>query len=233
MVDLQTDEEKAERIKKWWKENGVAVIAGVVIGLAAVFGWRAWSGYQEQIGQQASLAFEELLASVEQLATMPPNSGPEPQDQAASAPPNPLLALAAEQQARLRDDFGGTPYAFLGQLAMARALNDQGDLPAAAQRLREAITSAPDTVLESLAALRLARVLVALGDYPGASALIGRHERSGNFAADFAVLRGDIARAEDRIEDARAAYQQALRGTPASAGLIQLKLLDLPAPSGT
>ncbi|MBK5967828.1 YfgM family protein, partial [Thiorhodovibrio winogradskyi] len=76
MVDLQTDEEKAEAIKKWWKENGVAVVTGVAIGLAAIFGWRGWTGYQEQRGQQASLAFEELLMTTDQVASMPPPAQP-------------------------------------------------------------------------------------------------------------------------------------------------------------
>ena len=36
----ETDEEKVEAIKGWWKENGLSVAGGLAIGLAAVFGRR-------------------------------------------------------------------------------------------------------------------------------------------------------------------------------------------------
>ncbi len=227
MVDLQTDEEKAEAIKKWWRENGVAVISGVVIGLVAIFGWRAWTGHQEQVGQQASLAFEELLVVVGQASLGLPSEVANQAD----PPSNPLLSIAMEQQALLREEFAATPYVFFGQLALAKALNDQGHLEAAADTLRSAIGQAPNSLFEALAALRLARVLVGVQDSAAASAVIEQYDRGGSFSGDFAALRGDIALAEDRIEDARAAYQQALAGEAAAAGLIRLKLQDLPAPA--
>lgn len=238
MVDLQTDEEKAEAIKKWWKENGVAVVTGVAIGLAAIFGWRGWINYQEQRGQQASLVFEELLTTTDQLANMPSRAtGESAQDNdhpnaASQEVQNPLLTLAMEQQSRLSEDFGSTAYAYFGQLALAKAQNDQGRLEPAAQALRAAIGKAPTPLLESLAGLRLARVLLAAGEHAGASAVIDQYDTTGgSFAADFAALRGDIALADGRIEDARAAYRQALEGDAAMAGLVRLKLQDLPAPS--
>jgi len=61
----ETDEEKIEAIKAWWKENAVSVIGGMVIGLMAVFGWRYWQSYQENLAQQASTTFEQLVANVE------------------------------------------------------------------------------------------------------------------------------------------------------------------------
>ncbi|WP_201066388.1 YfgM family protein, partial [Thiorhodovibrio winogradskyi] len=146
--------------------------------------------------------------------------------------PNPLLTVAMEQQSRLNEEFGSTVYAYFGQLALAKAENDQGRLEPAAQALRAAIGKAPTPLLESLAGLRLARVLFAAGDYAGASAVIDQYDTlDSSFAADFAALRGDIALTENRVEDARAAYEQALDGDAATAGLVRLKLQDLPAPS--
>ncbi|MBK1649657.1 YfgM family protein [Rhabdochromatium marinum] len=240
MVDLQTDEEKAEAIKKWWKENGIAVISGVAIGLAAIYGWRAWTNYQEQIGQQASLAFEELLVTVSQAAVVPP---PTPSDQAdadedadaadadSGVDANPLITLATEQQARLSDEYSSTPYAFFGQLAVAKAQVDQGEAEAAAEILRSAMQQAPTPLLKTLAGLRLARVLIATQEYDAAKDVIKRYDGDQSYAADFAALRGDIALAEQRIEDARTAYEQALAGNAAAAQLIRLKLQDLPAPA--
>ncbi|WPL19304.1 hypothetical protein Thiowin_04421 [Thiorhodovibrio winogradskyi] len=241
MVDLQTDEEKAEAIKKWWKENGLAVVSGVVIGLAAIFGWRAWVGYQEQRGQQASLAFEELMVTVSQVSNMPPAQGgvasesdpAEPGGSAAGQARDSLLSVATEQQSRLSENHGSTAYEYFGQLALAKARNDQSQSAAAAEALRAAIDQAPTPLLKTLAGLRLARVLIGIQDYAAAGAVIDQHDNNESFAADFAALRGDIALAEDRIEDARAAYRQALEGDVAAAGLIELKLQDLPPPAGS
>ena len=36
------EEEQIEAIRNWWKENGRSVIAGAVLGLAAIFGWQGW-----------------------------------------------------------------------------------------------------------------------------------------------------------------------------------------------
>jgi predicted negative regulator of RcsB-dependent stress response len=225
-VDLQTDEEKAEAIKKWWKENGVAVITGVAVGLAAIFGWRAWTGYQERLGQQASLAFEELLITVNQATAVSPETETETETEIEGE--NPLLIVAREQSTRLNDDFRATPYAFLAQLAMAKVYNDQGDLGAAADALQAAIKQAPTPLLETLAALRLTRVLVAAGDHQAADKLINTYGRDEAFAADFAALRGDLALTEERFAEARAAYEQALAGHAGAAGLIRLKLQELP-----
>ncbi|MEW8396328.1 MAG: tetratricopeptide repeat protein, partial [Candidatus Thiodiazotropha sp.] len=40
MSEYQTEEEQVEAIKRWWKENGTSVIAGLVIGLGGIFGWQ-------------------------------------------------------------------------------------------------------------------------------------------------------------------------------------------------
>ncbi|MEJ2692421.1 MAG: tetratricopeptide repeat protein [Candidatus Thiodiazotropha sp.] len=63
MSGYQTEEEQVEALKRWWKENGTSVIAGVVIGLGGVFGWQAWNNYQDRVGSDASLAFNQLVSA--------------------------------------------------------------------------------------------------------------------------------------------------------------------------
>jgi predicted negative regulator of RcsB-dependent stress response len=207
MAELQTDEEKVEAIKKWWKDNGTSVIAGVAIGLAAVFGWRAWVDHRDNVGQRASLAYEQVLAATEVGA-----------------------AESAEQMAQaLAADYGNTPYAMLADLALARVRVEQDDLAGAAAALRAALERAPDPALGKLAAFRLARVLIADSDLDGAAAVIEQHDDGGAFAGDFAGLRGDIAAAREDWDAARAAYRQAIDQQAALARVIELKLQDLPA----
>jgi predicted negative regulator of RcsB-dependent stress response len=207
MAELDTDEEKIEAIKRWWKANGVAVLAGVALGLGAIIGWRTWVDYRTNLAQRASIAFEQLQITAD--------AGD--------------VASARKQVEAIVDDFGSTPYAMFAQLTAARLALQQNEPVQAAEALRAAIDRAPDPALASLAALRLARVQLAQGDLAAAAKTIERHADAGGFAGDFAALRGDIAAAEGRIDDARAAYQAALDRGAGNARLIRLKLQDLPA----
>ncbi|MBK5931230.1 YfgM family protein [Halochromatium salexigens] len=207
MAELTTDDETVEAIKKWWKENGTAVIAGLVIGLVVVFGWRAWINHQEQVGQRASLAFEQLL--------MAANRGQHD--------------AAVKQTEALIDAHAKTPYAALAELTLAKVRIAQDDLDGAAEALRSAVERAPNPGLAKLAAFRLARVLIANEAFEDALAVIERHDDGGAFSADFAGLRGDIALAQGETADARAAYEAALAGGAGLSRLIELKLQDLPA----
>jgi predicted negative regulator of RcsB-dependent stress response len=169
----ETDEERVEAIKKWWKDNGLSVVAGVMIGLGAVFGWRWWGQYQDSVAQEASAAFEALMATAD-----------EPGDEA------PLAQAGA-----IADAYGSTPYAALSALMKARIAVEAGDMAAARLALEEAIAKAPDPALARIAALRMARVLLAEGDLDGARAVLERHGDAGQFSGDFAAVRGDIAAA--------------------------------------
>jgi predicted negative regulator of RcsB-dependent stress response len=205
----ETDDEKVEAIKKWWKENGFSVVAGITIGLGAIVGWRAWDGYRDSVGQQASAAFEQLLATA--------NGGD---------------AQSAIKQAQLlSEEFSSTAYSALAALVRARVELESGNTDGARAALEQAIDQAPDPGIARIAALRLARVLAAEGDLAAASALIAKYDDSQSFAGDFAAVRGDIAAAEGRAADARSAYEQALAAGYANPEQLRLKIDNLP-PAG-
>ncbi len=209
MINYETDEERAEAIKKWWKENGSSVIVGVGVGLAAIFGWRAWIDYRESVGQQASAAFERLLAATDT-------------DTAQSA---------LTQSKLLREEFSSTVYATLAALVQARLELEAGNLAGARGALEQAIADSPDPGLTRIAALRLTRVLIAEGDLAGAASLIAKHDKSIGFSGAFAALRGDIAAAQGRTADARAAYEQAITAGAPNPDQLHMKLADLPPAS--
>lgn len=209
MSIYETDEEKAEAIKKWWKENGVSVAAGVAIGLGAIFGWRAWVDYQDSVGQQASAAFERLLVSADTGDTQ--------------------SALA--QSKLLGEEFASTAYATLASLVQARIELEAGNLADARTALEQAIADSPDSGIGRIAALRLARVLIAEGNLETASNLVTEFDDGGSFAGAFAAIRGDIAKTQGRTADARAAYEQAIAGGAPNPTQLRLKLDNLP-PAG-
>ena len=55
-----TDEQQAELVKNWWRENGLFLVGGLVIGVGGLFGWQAWQSNQIVTAQEASNAFQEL-----------------------------------------------------------------------------------------------------------------------------------------------------------------------------
>ena len=206
MNAYETDEEKVEAIKGWWKENGISVFGGLAIGLAAVFGWRAWVDHQEGMAQQASSAFEQLAATVE--------TG--------------NAAAARTQAALLLEKHGETPYGALANLLLARVEMDAKQPDAARKALEKVIAQAPDPGLARVAALRLARLLMAQGEMDAAATLIAQQDQGPAFKGDFAALRGDLALAAGRTAEARAAYDQAIALGAANAALLQLKVENLP-----
>jgi predicted negative regulator of RcsB-dependent stress response len=203
----ETDDEKVESIKKWWKDNGLSVIAGLAIGLAGVFGWRAWTDYRAGVGGQAATAFEQLALSAD----------------AGEAD------TVAKQAEILSKEFSSTPYSALGSLVAAKALYEKGDAASAMAALQRVIAKAPDPALARLAALRLARIQFSEGQLDAAAATIAAHDDSTAFAGDFAALRGDIAAARGDHAGARAAYEQAISAGAGLPQLIRLKLDNLPA----
>ena len=209
MSTYETDEEKVEAIKKWWKENGFSVIGGLAIGLGAIFGWRAWVDYRDAVGQQASAAFEQLLASANA-------SDPE---------------AAVKQSELLAEEFSSTAYATLATLVRARVELEAKNLAGARTALEQAIAKSPDPALTRIAALRLIRVLIAEGETKTAASLAAKHDDSASFAGAFAAVRGDIARAEGRLSDARSAYEQAIAAGAPNPEQLRLKLDNLP-PAG-
>ena len=207
MSEYETDDEKVEAIKKWWKENGTSVVAGVVIGLALVFGWRGWVGYRDSVAAHASSDFEQLLANANQGET----------------------ESVTKEAELLNEDYTSTPYAALGSLVSAKVRYEAGDVTGAVAELQRVIAKAPDPALARLAGLRLARIQVAEGQLDAAAATVNAHDDGQSFTGDFAAVRGDIAAARGDSANARAEYEKAIAAGTGLSQLIRLKLDNLPA----
>ena len=188
MVDVyESEQEQIEALKRWWSENAVSAVLGVVLGLSGLFGWYQWQDYQG--GQQAgaSAVFTELLRGVQE-------------DNTDNAP-----ALADQ----LVSDYAGTHYANLGQLAAARVAVEAGDLETAASRLQWVVDNASASHFEQVATLRLAQLALGQNQLAKAEQLL-----SGTFPSSYMAiaeeLRGDLAVAQGDSNAARVAYDRAL-----------------------
>ncbi|MCU7842771.1 MAG: tetratricopeptide repeat protein [Candidatus Thiodiazotropha sp. (ex Monitilora ramsayi)] len=204
MSEYQTEEEQVEALKRWWKENGTSIIAGLVIGLGGVFGWQAWGNYQDRVGKSASESFNQMLNAVQQGD----------------------IDSSSKQAELLRLEYDSSNYAVFAALAQARLKVEQGDTAAARSQLEWAIAQADESSLKALAQLNLARILLSEGDLDGAEKLADSGTGSG-FAGEFTMLRGDIAAERGDKQAAHQAYTQAMTQEVSNRNLLQMKLDDL------
>jgi len=193
MAEYETEEEQVEALKKWWKENGTAVIAGAVLGVAALGGWRFWEHHQETQAAEAS----DLFASV--------------QESLVSADTTALQAQTDTMQKKYKS----TPYAALATLHLAKSQAEQGELAAAIEGLRWVVDNSKQDTVQNIARIRLARALLADSKLDEASAVIN-HSIPQAYASLVDEIRGDIFVAKGETEQAKQAYDQALESASAS-----------------
>jgi len=182
-----SDEEKSEAIKQWWRENGLAVAAGIALGIVAIFGSRYWFSYQAAQADQAAGIYQQSLVTM--------NEGE--------------LESAKITVSELQSDYSGTPYATFASTEIATQLASNDDLDAAMQQLQWVIDNADLLAQQDLARLRLARLNMDAGDFGAALQMTEQAETKG-FASLFAELQGDIYAAQNTAEQAHEAYQSAL-----------------------
>ena len=202
----ETEEEQVEALKKWWAENGKAIIFGVILGGGAIFGWRYWEAYQVQQAEAASSNYQNTFSEFIEGN----------------------LDNVSAGAALLRKDYASSPYASLASLLKAKLSVDKNNLEDAAEALRWAMENTPEEDVRHIATLRLARVLSAQGEHTDAFNLL-----DATFPAAFAALvdelKGDILLAQGNTALAREAYTRALgvMQTGEATNVLQMKLDDL------
>ncbi|MCI0509383.1 putative negative regulator of RcsB-dependent stress response [Chromohalobacter marismortui] len=193
MAELITsEEEQLETLKRWWKEYGKAVIAGIVLAGAGIFAWYAWQDYQVSQATAASQRYQQLTLLMQQ-----PQMNAEQRQQATSMIEG------------LKSEHGGTLYAELAELMRARLAVDANHLESARDTLSAFIDGSEHAYLDGLARLNLARVQIALDNAEGALTTLG-NDIPASLDAQVANTRGDAYVALDQPDQARQAYQDAL-----------------------
>jgi predicted negative regulator of RcsB-dependent stress response len=198
--EYTTDEEKVEAIKRWWQENGKAVIAGIVLGLAGLFGWRYWVDFTATRAERASDIYLAMSRAVSQ---------------------GDLEQVRAHTES-LKADYARTPYASMAAMDLARIEADRGDLARAEETLRWAIAQAPSPEVAWLATVRLARVLLAMERSGEVMDLVAGDAPTG-FEALVEELRGDALRQQGEHTRALEAYERAIAASAGGTEYLQMK----------
>ncbi|MPW35057.1 YfgM family protein [Vibrio sp. B1Z05] len=197
-----SEEQQVEAIKDWWRENGKAVVLGVVIGLGGLFGWRY---YQDSIVTGQEDAAAEYAETIQALNT----KGLEASDD--------IQAFINAHSDR--------EYAVLAALQLAQAQVAQADYKSALTQLEWAKANTKDEALTPVIALRAVRVKAELGELDAAIAELDTLKAAG-WEGRIAELKGDLLLRNGDSEGAYTAYSAAQQATDASQ-TIQFKLDDL------
>ena len=115
---MQTEEEQVEKLKSWLRENGMAIVFGVVIGIGGLGGYRYWIDYREGQAEAASDLYVQMIEALD--------AGDH--------------EAVASQAQRLIGDYAALEYATLARLALARSHVEQGEFDLAQQALQQVVS---------------------------------------------------------------------------------------------
>lgn len=201
MEQFATEEQQVEAIKRFWKENGMAIIVGAVIGLGGLWGWRYYNEQQITTQEAASSEYQQAIEALAADA-----SG----------------FTTAVEFVNANPDTG---YSLLASLMLAKEAVERKDLDEAAKQLSFVSDNSQDVALQSIANLRLARIQLEQSAYDDALATLGKVTDVA-FEAQVAEYKGDVYVKQQLFDKARASYSAALEKN-ANNNMLKMKLDNL------
>ncbi|WP_372762429.1 YfgM family protein [Pseudoalteromonas sp.] len=194
-----TEEQQAEAIKRFFRENGLSLALGVIVGLGGLYGWKAYNQHQITTAEQTSDAYTTLVSS------------------------DNVLASADSFLSEHKD----SNYATLAAFVAAKDAVEENKLDVASEKLSWIVANNDNTELTAIAITRLARIQIAQQQFDDALTTLEATLPEA-FAANVAELKGDIYTQQGNKQQARVAYQAAVdAGGLTSNPLLQVKLDDL------
>ena len=201
--DLE-EQEQLDTLKAWWEQYGNLVTWLLIVVLSSYAAWTGWRNYQVGQSTQASQLYDELQKSI-------------------IAKDNAKVQRVASD---LIEKFSRTSYPSMAALAAAKSAFDSNDLKTAKTQLRWVVDHSSAGEFKALARIRLAGIALDEKNYEEGLTLL-----AGDFPAEFVGSvfdrRGDLYLAQNKIVEARAAYQSALekiKDKNPGRKLVQIKL---------
>jgi predicted negative regulator of RcsB-dependent stress response len=183
--DLE-EQEQIANFKAFWNRFGNLISWVLIIALGSYAGYNFWNSHQRGKAAEASGLYDGLV-------------------EAAQANDN---AKVQRMAADIESKYDSTAYAQMAALAAAKTAFDANDLKAAKAQLQWVVDHGNDEY-KSVARLRLSGVLLDEKAYDQALAMLNG-EFLPQFAAEVADRKGDVLVAQNKLAEARTAYQAAL-----------------------
>jgi predicted negative regulator of RcsB-dependent stress response len=206
--DLE-EQEQIANFKAFWNRFGNLISWVLIIALGSYAAYNFWNTHQRGKAVEASALYDQMV-------------------DAAQAKDN---AKVQRMAADIESKYDSTAYGQMAALAAAKAAFDANDLKTAKAQLQWAIDHGNDEY-KSIARLRLSGVLLDEKAYDQALALLNG-EFLPQFAAEVQDRKGDVLAAQNKLAEARAAYQAALDKMEKRHPARQIVQIKLEAIGGT
>jgi len=185
-LDLE-EQEQVDELKALWKKYGAYITRGVIAFFVLYGLFQGWGYYQTKQSLSASELYQSIVVLDEK---------------------NTKDIL--EKSQKLIDDFSGTPYAGRAAILFAKASYLEGNKDKAKEKLDWASSHAKEPATESIALIQLGQILVEEKKYEDALKKVNDVENEGYLGLSN-DLKGDILNAMGKKEEAKKAYQEALK----------------------
>ena len=206
-----SETEQVEQIRRWWKDNGKALLLGLTLGIGGLAAYRYWDATRIAMAESASQNFEQLI------------------EMAAAQ----KLDDAMKAGHAIIESYPNSVYARLSSLLVAKMAVEKHDYTQAKAELQGLLDADGHGPVANIARQRLARLLLAEDQADAAQKLLDAvpvtadDHGSAELRADVLAARGDVAGARSKYLEALAAADK--RGL--DSDLIQLKLDNLGSPA--
>ncbi|WP_075181492.1 YfgM family protein [Pantoea sp. 1.19] len=204
MEVYSNEHEQEDALRRFFSNNGKALVVGVIVGIGALAGWQFWSNHQAVNARDVSQAYQQVTHAIN--------------------PANPGSLSAA---AKFADDTANS-YGALASLDVTKGYVDAGQFERAADQLRSGLHDTDDANLQAVLRLRLARVQLQLKQADEALSTLDAIKSDG-WAAIVADIRGDALLSKGDVKGARDAWSHGIASDASSAlkEMMQMKMNNL------
>ena len=185
-LDLE-EQEQVDELKAYWKKYGNYITRGAIVFFVLYGLFQGWGYYQTKQSLSASELYQSIVVLDEK---------------------NTKDIMQKSQS--LMDDYSGTPYAGRAAILFAKASYLEGNKDKAKEKLEWAASHAKESGTESIALIQLGQILVEEKKYDEALKKANAVDNEGYLGLSN-DLKGDILNAMGKKEDAKKAYQEALK----------------------
>ena len=180
------EQERIAELKAWWEDNRWFVAAGIVVAIVVFAGYRGYRWYTAKQAEDAAAAWAPVNDALKEKDTK-----------------------KTEATAKVViEKYPGSFQASEAALILARLAFEDGKLDEARKQLEWVLANGSE-LHRGIARMRLASVLLEQKKYDEALRLLDGNKDEA-YIPLAANLRGDVMLAQNRIDEARAAYKSAV-----------------------
>lgn len=204
MEVYSNENEQVDALRRFFANNGKALVVGVVLGVGALAGWRFWSNHQDGSFRETSAAYQQVTSALD------------------ASKPNTLDAVS-----KFASENSNT-YGALAALDLAKQYVDQNQLDKSAAQLQTGLKATQDANLLAVLNLRLARIQLQQKQADEAIKTLDAVKGEG-WTAIVADIRGEALLSKGDAQGAREAWSKGIasEASPALKEMMQMKMNNL------